>query len=85
MEFFHHQEGPASLSRLLGGQAGQEEAHCALRLPHGYKNTEKEIDRSIAVAGEIIDSKTLPFTLSRRASHKKEKPPAGHGKSCRGF
>ena len=44
MEFFHHREGPASLSRRLGGQApARQEAHCALRLPHGDETPKKKL------------------------------------------
>jgi cysteine desulfurase NifS len=44
-----------------------EEAHCALRLSLGFENTEEEIDRVIAAAAEIINSRkaTIRFVSCR--------------------
>jgi cysteine desulfurase NifS len=44
-----------------------EEAHCALRLSLGYENTKEEIDRVIAVVGDLIRSRqeTIRFVSCR--------------------
>jgi cysteine desulfurase NifS len=50
---------PEPSHALLALGIGEEAAHCALRFSLGHDNTDKEINRTIALLGEVIrDSKT---------------------------
>ncbi len=58
---------PEPSHALIAMGLSAEEAHCALRLSLGYENTEEEIDRVIAAAGEVINSRqaTIRFVSCR--------------------